>query len=120
MTVNYFFTYFNLICKLAAMVFLLLALYRSENIFIKARNRDVREILTPDIIRYETNVRIKLIGKFILSVLLLFVSFSRILSGYLFISIIDLGVWVAISIVFLIICYIDFKFSSPENEPDKN
>lgn len=116
MTVSYFFTYFNLACKLASMVLLLLALYRSENIFIKARTRDVREILSPDIIKYETNVRIKLIGKFILSVLFIFISISRILSGYLFISTTDIVVWVAISILFLLISYIDFKFSSPENE----
>lgn len=113
---NVYATYFNLACKLTSMIFFLMALYRSENIFIKARTRDVREMLTPDIIRYETGVRIKLIGKFILSILFVFISLSRISHGYKFISDTDMIVWIIISVLILLIAYIDFRFSSPENE----
>lgn len=98
------------------MVLVLIALYRSESIFIKARTRDVREILSNNVVRYEHNIRIKLIGKFILSVFFLYLTIDRIRNGYAFISNTAMWLWFFAMIVLLVISFIDFKFSAPENE----
>ena len=107
---------FNLVSISLSMVLFLISLYRSESIFIKARTRDVREILTSNIRKYEFNYRIKLAGKFIISIILFSITLSRIRIDYLFVSQVDMIEWFVLTLLFLIISAIDFKTSSPENE----
>lgn len=91
------------------------AYYRSKNIFIKARERDVREILTSNIEKYEKSVRARLIGKYVLSIILLFFSIDRIRVGFIYTSPVDMCMWLIFSVIFLIVTYKDYSMASPEN-----
>jgi hypothetical protein len=109
-------TFFDLISIVAGLILLLRTFYNSESLFIKARTRDVREILTKNVIKFETSVRIKLAGKFAMGNIFLAITISRIKEGCVYISTADFFAWQLLCILFLIIAVLDFRYSSPENE----
>jgi hypothetical protein len=109
-------TFFDLSITILSMIGFLWAIYCSKSLFIKAEYRDVREILTPKILKYESRVKKRLWAKFGASTILLAFSLSRIKSQYTYISKIDEVLWVLFSLFFLYIAYIDVSIASPENE----
>lgn len=113
---NTFISYYDMCAACVSMIFFLLAFYGSENIFIKARTRDVREILNINVLRYEKKIRIKLLGKFIISIILLYISLNRIDNDCKFISKTDMYAWLVLMSWWIVISFIDYQTSSPEND----
>lgn len=109
---NIILTCINLLAALTACVLFIICITRSEYLFIKARARDIRVLLTADIINHERQIREMLLIMITLSLFFVSYNLSRVFDDFPpYTSRFALFALVVIHMGFLRIGYLSYKTS---------